>query len=548
MGGGEAGGRWDVVIAGGGPVGLALAAELGWRNVRCLLVERGDGSASQPKMDMVGVRTMEFCRRWDIVGEVEACPYPRDRPQDIIYLETLAAPELARDPFPSMADEAVPPQSPQKRERCPQNMFDPILKHCAQSFASVTLRYGTEVAGFQLTEDGGVTVELKAGAQRSHVSAAYLAACDGGASSLRETLGIAMSGQGVLTYTVNILFRSDSFSRLGGIAPGYRYIFIENGRIWATIVAIDGRSTYRMSVVGDGEPRTLTDEEARTAVVRAAGQAFELELVDVTPWTRRELVADAYRRGPVFLCGDACHIMSPTGGFGMNTGIADAVDLGWKLDAVLTGWGGAGLLDSYEHERRPVALRNVAEASANLRRMTQTGPGAQDARQAGRELASSMAAEWRTIGIHLGYRYDASPVISPDGTPAPEDSVATYAPTARPGSRAPHVWLGDGRSTLDLFGQGFVLLLLGRDPPDTEPMIRAAAKRLMPLTVVALDEPAVCAAYQRRCVLVRPDGHVAWRGDALPDRPGDLLDRVRGAPSALSSTASEREDLHAQRS
>ena len=258
-------------------------------------------------------------------------------------------------------------------------------------------------------------------------------------------------------------------------------------------------------------------------------------------WVRRELVADSYGTARVFIAGDAAHLMSPTGGFGMNTGIGDAVDLGWKLEAVLRGWGGDALLRSYDAERRPVGLRNVAEASRNLRRMLATRerlpgpeifqPGAanDDARREyGGWFAAIMQHEWFANGVMLGYRYDNSPIVWPDGTLPPPDLSHPYVQTARPGARAPHVWLADGRSTLDLFGRGFTLLRLGADASSGECLARAAMQRNVPLSCTTLVEPRVLDAYQRRLVLVRPDGHVAWRGDSEPDDAGALIDTARG--------------------
>jgi hypothetical protein len=234
--------------------------------------------------------------------------------------------------------------------------------------------------------------------------------------------------------------------------------------------------------------------------------------------------------------------MSPTGGFGMNTGIQDAVDLGWKLDACVRGWAGPALLRSYEIERRPVAVRNVGEASSNLGRMLSTrhrqpppeifqaGPAGDAARaDYGQWFTQTMRHEWFTIGFHLGYRYDASPIIWPDDTPAPPLEASTYTQTARPGARAPHAWMPDGRSTLDLFGRGFALLRLGADAPDGESVRAAAAAAGVPLDVIPLDVPEVTALYLNRLVLVRPDGHVAWRSDTEPEDPSALIDVVRGA-------------------
>jgi hypothetical protein len=252
-------------------------------------------------------------------------------------------------------------------------------------------------------------------------------------------------------------------------------------------------------------------------------------------------VADRYGTARVFIAGDAAHLMSPTGGFGMNTGIGDAVDLGWKLDAVIKGWGGANLLRSYEAERRPIGLRNVAEASRNLRRMLSTrdrlpGPemfqpgraGDAARKEYGDWFAAIMRQEWFANGIMLGYRYDDSPIVWPDGTSPPPDVSHPYTQTARPGARAPHVFLDDGRSTLDLFGRGFTLLRLGPNAPFAPAIERAAAERNVPIWFPHFNEPQAVAAYERALVLVRPDGHVAWRGDQEPADAGSLIDMVRG--------------------
>ena len=222
-------------------------------------------------------------------------------------------------------------------------------------------------------------------------------------------------------------------------------------------------------------------------------------------------------------------------------------DLGWKLEANIRGWGGAELLRSYEAERRPVAVRNVNEASENLVRMLSTrepaaaagdlpaGPGGRrSAREYGAWFTATMKHEWYTLGFHLGYRYEGSPIVWPDGTPEPPLETSAYTQTARPGHRAPHVLLPDGRSTLDLFGRGFVLLRLGRDAPSGERICAAAASAGVPLQVIDLDPPEVTALYQNRLVLVRPDGHVAWHADVEPDDARAVIDVVRGARSCAS--------------
>lgn len=532
-----------VLIVGAGPVGLALAGELGWRGIACMLIDKGDGAIFQPKMDFVGVRTMEFCRRWDIVGRVEEAGYNRDYPQDCAWVTGLNGYELGRERFPSPREERPPAQSPQKRERCPQDFFDPVLARFARGFSHVTLRYGTELAGFEERSDG-VSAKLvdHATGRRESTEAAYLVGCDGGASTVRQQLDIGMSGSPVLTYTTNVVFRREGLEKLHDKAPGYRFIVIGPEGTWATLVAINGRDRWRFSLVGDETPRTYAEGEVREAIIRAIGREFDFEILSIMPWIRRQLVADRYGTQRVFIAGDAAHLTSPTGGFGMNTGIQDSVDLGWKLEACLRGWGGPQLLASYETERRPVGIRNLTEATGNLKRMLaprvqhpaaeifQPGPEGDRARiEFGRKFTQIMRREWFTLGIHLGYAYEGSPIIVPDGTGAMPDEVSTYTQTSRPGSRAPHVWLREGKSTLDLFGRGFVLLRFGARPPAADRILDAAGRRAVPLSVVDIDHEVANGIYARRLVLVRPDGHTAWRGDRQPPDALALVDIVRGA-------------------
>ncbi|MHA1108236.1 MAG: FAD-dependent monooxygenase, partial [Alphaproteobacteria bacterium] len=422
------GGDFPVIIVGAGPVGLALAGDLGWRGIPCLVAEQTDGSIYQPRMDLVSVRTMEFCRRWGIVDDVETSPYPRDYPQDNIYIvgSLVGGYEVGRWVSPAM--DAIPPipESPQHRERCPQNMFDPILAKFATSFDSVDLRHRHRFVRYMQESDrvSAMFEDLESGAMREF-TARYLVGCDGAGSAVREQAGIGMQGDQALTYTTNIILRCAGFEALHGRKPGYRFIIIGPEGVWATVVAINGRDQWRMSIVQSsiGGPRELPESEIHQAIEKIVGVKFDYELLSVVPWTRRELVAENWRSGRVFICGDAAHVTSPTGGFGMNMGIQDAVDLSWKLAAMIEGWGGEGLLDTYTPERRPVALRNVTEASANLRRMLAPTPkpavfedsdsGAAARLTFGEEFSQSMAREWTTLGIHLGYFYEGSAIIVP---------------------------------------------------------------------------------------------------------------------------------------
>ena len=532
-----------VLVVGAGPVGLALAGDLGWRGIRNTLLERSDGAIRQARMDMVGIRSMEYCRRWGIVRWVESAGYNRDYPQDCAWVTNLNGHEFGREPFPSPRAEQCPPTSPQKRERCPQNFFDPVLRRFAERSGLSTLRYRTELLDFVERDDKVVaTVKNLESGETESIVADYLVGTDGGASTVRRQLDIPMDGPDALTYTTNVIFRCDGLERLHRMRPAYRYIFIGLEGTWATLVAINGRDQWRFSLVGDNEKRSYSEDELRAAIVRAVGREFDFEILSILPWVRRQLVARHYGTQRVFLAGDAAHLTSPTGGFGMNTGIQDAVNLSWKLEAVLKGWGGAHLLASYEVEQRPVGLRNVAEATGNLERMLNPRvaqppqelfdetPHGDAARKAfGDAYTEMMKREWFSIGIHLGYMYENSPIIAPDGTPQPPDSVQTYTPTARPGSRAPHIWLEPGKSTLDLFGQGFVLLRFGDNAPSGEQLAAAAHQRGVPLRIETVTDPAAQAAYERRLVLVRPDGQSAWRDDVEPLDALQVIDMVRGA-------------------
>jgi 2-polyprenyl-6-methoxyphenol hydroxylase-like FAD-dependent oxidoreductase len=532
-----------VLIIGAGPVGLALAGDLGWRGIRSILVEARGDTVFQPKMDMVGIRTMEICRRWGITDDVRTAGYNRDFPQDNAWVVDLQTYEFGREAFPAPAAASPPPTSPEHRERCPQNFFDPVLQKFVRSSGMTDVRYRTELIDFDDTGDGILArIRDKQTGAVSTIAARFIVGCDGGDSAVRTQLGIPMSGEGALTYTTNAIIKCPDLHRLNRMERAYRYIFIGEEGTWATLVAIDGYDNWRFSLIGDKEQREVSDTEMRQAFLRAVGTDVDFEILSTLPWVRRQLVADSYRSGNAFLAGDSAHLTSPTGGFGMNTGILDAVNLSWKLAAVLEGWGGDELLDSYAFEQRPVAIRNVTEAGENLKRMltprftdpdpimfTSDSAEAETVRRDfGQAYTDAMSREWNTTGIHLGYVYEGSPIIASDGSAMPRPQVSSYEPNARPGARAPHVWLQDGRSTLDLLGRSFVLFRFSADAP-TDGIEEAALAAGVPLRVVDLDDREAAALYGRKLVLVRPDGHVSWRADEAPQDAAALLRTVVGA-------------------
>jgi 2-polyprenyl-6-methoxyphenol hydroxylase-like FAD-dependent oxidoreductase len=532
----------EVLIVGGGAVGLALATELGWRGRHCIVLDEGNGVIEHPRTGGISVRTMEHCRRWGIADVVRNNRFPQDYRLDTLFCTSVAGFEVARVSMPSMAETPVPPESPERKVRCPQFWFDPMLSRAAQDHPTVSLRYHTRFTELRQDEDGvtALAEDLRDGAALEF-RAQYVIGCDGPLSLVREQLGIAMSGIPLLNYSVNILFSSPTLLERAGQVDGERFIIVTPEGTWGNFTVVDGRGMWRLTLIRDEARLDLDTLDAAAEIRKGAGiPDLELEVHSVTPWRRTQLVADAYADGRVFLCGDALHTMSPTGGFGVNTGIGDAVDLGWKLDAVLSGWGGVDLLASYEQERRPVGVRNAQAATANFkgwlastdraRLLEDTAEGEQVRAAVGRELLEATHAEWESLGVILGYRYEDSAICLPDGTPPTPDDLSTYLPTARPGSRAPHAWLRDGRSTLDLFGRGFTLLHGDNSRDETAPLLKAAAAAGVTLT--AHEIPAdVLELYQARFTLVRPDGHVAWRSSSVPDDAEALVDLVRGAPA-----------------
>ncbi len=540
-----------VLIVGAGPVGLQTAIELGWRGIDCLIIEHGDGSNLRvhPRAAGIGPRTMEFCRRWGFVDEVIDCGFPKDYELSVVYCTGIFGHLLERHGFPSMG--ALPPLdfSPQNKQRCPQIWCDPLLERNLRRFPSVTVRRPHSLERFEQGPDGVLATVCDIGTNtRYPVRAQYMIACDGADSPVREALGIGIEGDPMLSYSINIIFRLPGFRRIHNKGDAERYILVGPEGTWGNITVIDGRDNWRITLIGSREKQDLQALDAQAVVKRALGRDdIAFEILAVTPWRRREQIAKRMREGRVFLAGDAVHAMSPTGGFGMNTGASDAVDIGWKLEAVLRGWGDPKLLDTYDSERREIALRNTRGAAQNFRlwlapqdcsRILDATPGGEALRrEVGAHLKSALNVEWDPWGIHMGYRYENSPICVPDGTPPTPDDPKTYVPTARPGSRAPHAWMADGRSTLDLFGRGFVLLRFAER--DVAGLSNAARLAGVPVEVIDMRDPRIAGLYEQALVLVRPDGHVAWRGEQIPADAVALVDTVRGARPGNSARNSQ---------
>jgi 2-polyprenyl-6-methoxyphenol hydroxylase-like FAD-dependent oxidoreductase len=530
----------SVLVVGAGPVGLCMALELGFRGQDVLILDEGDGSVDHPRAGGVSIRTMEFFRRWGIVDDIRNCGFPDDYDLDIVFSTGLNGYELIREPYPSLGQMPTPAESPERRQRCPQMWLDPILAQAALRHPSVQLRYHTRVDRLEIDEHSGVLAfctNIETGEQFTH-SARYAVACDGATSAVRADLGIGSSGIPLLNYSVGVFFRSPDLLKITGQHDAARFIFVSPSGPVGNLTVVDGKDLWRFTYMAGKERLDLDALDVQGIMRDVLGDKVDIEILSIAPWRRSQLVADAYRSGPVFLVGDSAHTMSPTGGFGANTGFGEAVDLGWKLDAVLRGWGGEGLLDSYEVERRPIAIRNTAAATSNfkgwyskadLSRLLEPGAEGDQLRKAvGEELVEGTRAEWESKGVILGYRYENSPICLSDGTPEPPDDNRVYVPTNRPGHRAPHAWLSDGRSTLDLFGDGFVLLDLGEDgDPLPDLLLKRAHELGVPMRRESLPT-SLETLYQSRLTLVRPDGHVAWRGDVLPDELDELLRIVTG--------------------
>ena len=408
---------------------------------------------------------------------------------------------------------------------------------------TVSLRHRTRFDSYATNSEGihANVTDLETGRVETVVSR-YLVGCDGFDGPVRKGLEIDFPGSGVLSFSVSIFFKSRELATLHdkGWARFYRPVDFTGH--WGDLIAIDGRELWRLTVL-DLDPDTDMDRFDVTGCLRrAVGTDFPYEIISVLPWKRRDLIADGYGQDRVFIAGDSAHQCSPTGGIGMNTGLGDAVDIGWKLAAVLEGWGGKGLLDSYEAERRPVAVSHVTRSTELYRQLTAFSGGAAIAddtpegehtrRQFVTEyLQSEGKIETVNENVKLGYCYEDSPIISPDGTKPPTDQSGDFIPSARPGTRGPHGWIGRGRSTLDLFGNGFVLLRFGKDPVTASGLVDAATASGVPLQVVDIYDPKIADLYERKLVLVRPDGHVGWRGDSCPNHPRALLDLVLGQKS-----------------
>jgi len=472
---------------------------------------------------------------------VKKAGWPETHPGDFVYVTTMVGHEIFRQKFASYAERGDLGYTPEGPRQCPQIFFDPILLRHAASLPSVTLRHRSEVESFEAGLDSvhASATSLDSGDSET-ISAAYLVGCDGFDGLVRKALNTEYKGSGLLSYSLSIFFRSKALGELHDKGWARFYRLVDASGHWSDLVAIDGRELWRLTLFQLDPDTDANSFDVAVALTRAVGRPFSYEVLSVLPWKRRELVAKSYGAQRVFIAGDAAHQMSPTGGLGMNTGIGDAVDLGWKLAAMLQAWGGARLLESYEVERKPVATANVLASSDTFQYETSLpvnpaiAEDSPDGEKARLQLAEALKGrrgagnEWLHESVKLGYRFEGSPVICPETEKTTPKSEA-FQQLCRSGARAPHAWISEGYSTLDLFGGGFVLLRFGKNSVDANKIVDAAAARRVPLIVQDVNDAKIAELYERELVLVRPDGHVAWRGDVCLDDALALIDQVRGA-------------------
>jgi 2-polyprenyl-6-methoxyphenol hydroxylase-like FAD-dependent oxidoreductase len=528
-----------VLIAGGGPCGLMLANELGRRGVSAILVDEKPGTAFNPQANATQARSMEHYRRLGFADEIRQAGLPADYPTDVAYFTRYTAYELARIQLPSSgrATELVKGLSgswsaAELPHRVSQKYVEAILRRHAERLPGIQLHYGHRLVGYVEGDEGitGVIERLDDG-RRFTARASFLVGADGPRSTVRQSLGLTYRGSTGIQRDfmggrmLAVYLRAKDFYASVPHAKAWMYNCFNRDRR-AFMASVNGRDEFAFHTqLRPGEDESaITAAEAKAAFQRACGAPISCEVLSFLTWTAgHALVADGMQRGRVFLGGDAAHLFTPTGGLGYNTAIEDAVNLGWKLASVVKGISPMALLDSYERERRPVALRNTdyARRFADSLGLFAAAPELEDATEEGRDarleagayLDRHARAEFNIPGITFGGRYDGSPIIISDGSEPPPDAANAYVPSACPGGRAPHAWLGDGVSLYDRFGFEWTLLRFD-DGASAEGQVSEAARALgVDLRIVTLPK-ALRELYEADIALIRPDQVVAWRGAA----------------------------------
>jgi 2-polyprenyl-6-methoxyphenol hydroxylase-like FAD-dependent oxidoreductase len=531
----------QVLIAGAGPTGLTLAIDLGLRGVRCTIVEQKREPAFLPKMERCNARSMEIYRRMGLADKIRAAGLPRDVPMDVFIVLSLTEPPLLHLTYPSVAqaqariaatrDGSLPLEPYQLIS---QYTLEPLLKAEAEQNPNVTVRFGCELISFT-QGSGAVTATVRdLDGNTSQIEARYLVGCDGGASTVRRQLGIKLAGDGNLLQLRQALFHcEDLFERIR-IGKGRHYHVADNRA--TQLILQDSTKHFTLHSIVDA------DADMATMFERTVAMPVKYDMLSVGEWRQNLLIAERYGEGRVFLAGDAVHLVIPTGGLGMNSGVGDAIDLSWKLAATLAGWGGQNLLASYEIERRQVGERNVAASRfATLGRRKWRAlwrPNIRDTTPEGAETRRNLArvadVEQRKsnemIGAELGYRYVGSPLIWPEPGEGPAHEFVAYHPTTWPGARLPHCWLDDGSAMQDCIGYdgGYTLIRLGRSTAELSALARAFAVHGAPLRTLDIADETPRAVYGHDLLLLRPDLHVAWRGNLAPEEPERLAALATG--------------------
>ena len=508
-----------------------LANELGRRSIRVVLVDQNVGTTQNAAANATQARTMEHFRRLGFADEVRALGLPPDFPTDVAYFTRFARHELARFSLPSSRDakQIVSTLSgswsaAELPHRCNQKFIEPVLRRHAEALAGVSVNYGWRMSAFRVLGDF-IEADVEGENGKHTIKTRYLVGADGPRSSVRQALGIAYAGETGVTrpfvggrmYAVHA--RIPEFYREVPHPPAWMNVAFNPERR-CFMPAVDGRGefAFHTQLNSQQDENRVTEADAIAMVQQTVGAPLRVEVIARAPWTAgHSLVAESFARGRIFIGGDAAHLFTPTGGLGYNTAIEDAVNLGWKLAAVLKGRASENLLASYEAERRPLALRNTAYAKGfadslgnyvpppEIEHDTPAGEAAR--RRAGEYYAAHGRAEFNIPGITFGGRYDGSPAIVPDGTAPPPDRPNEYVPSACPGGRPPHLWLPDGRSLYDLFGFEWTLMAF----------TSSTVPALPDLKILELKNEAARELYGADRVLIRPDQIVAWRGNSDRD-------------------------------
>ncbi|MBL6809486.1 MAG: FAD-dependent monooxygenase [Litoricola sp.] len=526
----------SVIVVGAGPVGLALAINLGRAGIKTILLERNPEPQFLPKMERCNARSMEMFRRIGLSKKIRDAGLRADCPMDVFVVEDLTKPALLEEKHPSIQtfqqkirecrDLSMPLEPYQLIS---QYTLEPLLKAEAEALQSVEVLFGHELIEFSQSDDG-VSVRFEdSDGQPKTLMAAYLVGCDGGSSPIRKQLGIKLRGEGgILELQQALFYCEELFERLPhGNGPGQGRHYHRADADHTFLIMQDSTKHWSLhATVPDAEAMKRKFEEI-------VGFPVDYELLSCAPWRQNLLLADRYREGRVFLAGDSVHLVIPTGGLGMNTGVGDAFDLAWKLIGTLKGWGGPELLDSYEIERRQIGDRNVgASRYANVGRQKWrsiatdeifdgTDAGELIKRQLIQVADSEQRKGNRMIGAELGYRYVDSPCI--DNIPGgPEHRVGKYNPNVWPGSRLPHCWLDDGSALQDQLPETYVLLSLGKKSLDTSKLRQSYEKIGAPVTEVRIESDRLRDLYGFDFLVLRPDMHVVWRGNDAPQNPQEI--------------------------